>query len=59
MKVRERTSRISPHVWGLGLLEENDCLLRHTKEKGDTKGEEVCGGGTEVVPSRQDSLSVA
>lgn len=44
MKVREQTSRISPHVWGLGLLEENDCLLRHTKEQGDTKGEGVCGG---------------
>lgn len=44
MKVREQTSRTSPHVWGLGLLGENDCLLRHTEEKGDTKGEGVCGG---------------
>lgn len=44
MKVRERTNRISPRVWGLGLLEENDCLLRRTKKQGDMKGEGVCGG---------------
>lgn len=44
MKVREQTCRVSPHLWVLGLLEENDCFLRHTKEQGDTKGEGVCGG---------------